>query len=93
MQRTHEAQPRKFKMKRGIKLVAETPPGWKPIQVAPAETDLCICILDAFGLYPLPFPCRKEKNGWINAKKGVSLAIVPLGWKEWTRRHGNKTAW
>lgn len=77
-------------MIRGIKFVADTPPGWNPIHAAPAETDLCICIQDVFGLYPLPFPCRKQKTGWINAKQGVRLDISPLGWKEWQRRHGAK---
>jgi hypothetical protein len=77
-------------MIRGIKLVVDTPPGWKPINAAPAETDLCICIQDAFGLYPLPFPCRKEKSGWINTKEGAHLNIAPLGWKEWKGRHEAK---
>ena len=70
-----------------MKTLLETPPGWKPIHVAPAEIDICICVADAFGLYPLPFPCRKLTKGWINARQGVSLDIVPLGWREWIKRH------
>jgi hypothetical protein len=48
----------------------KAPLGWKSIDDAPAETDLCICIKDAFGFYPLPFPCRKQARGWVNAKLG-----------------------
>ena len=41
-----------------MKPVPEAPPGWKPIHVAPAETDICICVEDAFGIYPLRFLAR-----------------------------------
>lgn len=72
--------------------MVEAPPGWKPIHTAPAETDLCICIQDAFGLYSLPFPCRKQNTRWVNAaREGVLLDLAPLGWKEWNKRHLGKT--
>jgi hypothetical protein len=70
-----------------MKTAPEAPPGWKPIHVAPAETDICICIEDAFGVFPLPFPCRKRARGWVNAREGVRLTCEPLGWREWIRRH------
>jgi hypothetical protein len=66
--------------------VVDTPTGWKRIDNAPIGIDLCVCIKDAFGLYPLPFPCRKRKSGWANARQGVSLRIKPLGWIEWEKR-------
>jgi hypothetical protein len=69
-------------------MMVKTPLGWKPIHAAPADTDLCVCIQDGFGLYPLPFPCRKGNKGWVNASKGVRLKIAPLGWKEWKQRYG-----
>ena len=72
--------------------MVETPPGWKPIHAAPAETDLCICIKDGFGLYPLPFPCRRRSKGWVKARQpDVPLDIAPLGWREWHTRHKSKT--
>ena len=70
-----------------MRTLPEPPPGWKSIHVAPADTDICICIQDGFGLYPLPFPCRKRTKGWINAREGMPLNIEPLGWRNWTRRH------
>lgn len=66
----------------------KAPLGWKSIDDAPAETDLCICIKDAFGFYPLPFPCRKQARGWVNAKLGVPIDAAPLGWREWKGHRG-----
>ena len=52
-----------------MRTLPEPPPGWKSIHVAPADTDICICIQDGYGLYPLPFPCRKRtKAGSMRAK-------------------------
>lgn len=64
----------------------EAPPGWNPIHYAPTEIDLCLCIEDTFGLYSLPFPCRKKSADWVTAK-GAPLRISPLGWRLWTKRH------
>ena len=68
----------------------ETPPGWKPIDDAPPETDICICIEDAFGPYRLPFPCQ-EAGRWINSRVGVCIDVSPLGWTSWLNRHARIT--
>jgi hypothetical protein len=71
--------------------VSQAPAGWKPIHLAPVETDISVCVEDGFGVYPLPFPCRKCASGWINAKQGTVLHIVPLGWRQWAARFRRKT--
>ena len=69
----------------------ETPPGWKPIDDAPPETDICICIEDAFGPYRLPFPCQRKNGRWINSRAGVRIDVSPLGWTPWLNRHARIT--
>jgi hypothetical protein len=74
------------------RLMDNTPPGWKPIHTAPAETDICICIKDAFGPYRLPFPCQRKNGRWINSRAGVRIDVQPLGWTPWQNRHA-RIAW
>ena len=59
---------------------------WKPIEQVPFNRDVCLWIKDSFGPYRLPFPCRKEKRGWLNARQEVLLDLEPLGWSEWDKR-------
>ena len=73
--------------------MSETPQGWKPVEDAPYEADFCICTRDAFGLYQLPFPCRRTKRRWVNARLGVSLKLEPLGWRDWNKRPRGVMTW
>ena len=59
---------------------------WKPIERVPFNREVCLWIKDSFGPYRLPFPCRKEKRGWLDARQGVLLHVAPLGWSEWDQR-------
>ena len=77
--------------KDGIIAMRETPPGWKPIDDAPPETDICICIEDAFGPYRLPFPCQRKNGRWINSRAGIRIDVSPLGWTPWLNRHARIT--
>ena len=43
-------------------MTALTRKGGRPIATAPAETDLCLCIEDAFGVYRLPFHIEEKGN-------------------------------
>ncbi len=68
-----------------------TPLGWKPIEDAPAGADLCLCIEDGFGVYRLPFPCRRQGQRWVNALRNVPLDIAPMGWVEWGKRQNRRS--
>lgn len=36
---------------------------------------------DHIGTYVLPFPCRFEPDGWLNAETGEPIEIAVLGWR------------
>jgi hypothetical protein len=68
--------------------MADMPLGWKPLNDAPDDADLCLCVRDGFGLFKLPFPCRRRGQGWINSRSNTPLDIAPVGWIEWKKRTG-----
>jgi hypothetical protein len=58
-------------------------PEWQPIETAPTNRDVQLYVVDRHGPYPITFPCRLTALGWINATKGVPLAVRLVGWREW----------
>jgi hypothetical protein len=57
---------------------------WQPIENAPLDRDLELAVIDADGVHPLIFPCRRTiDRGWINVGTGRPIRISPTHWRDW----------
>lgn len=56
---------------------------WKPIFTAPYDRDLQLAVVDRVGVHALLFPCRRTRDGWINAKTRRPIVIELTHWREW----------
>lgn len=62
--------------------LADGAPVFNPdVDSAPMNTDLEVQAHDVFGFQVLPFPCQRTERGWINARAGVRLAPLVVGWR------------
>ena len=57
---------------------------WLPVSIAPADTDLEVCVIDRRGnLHPLVFPVHKRGANWIDASTKKPVDIEPTHWRTW----------
>jgi len=56
---------------------------WHPISTAPFRRDLEVRIAGDHGLRRIPFPCRRDDHGWINADLGIRVELDPVDWRIW----------
>ncbi len=56
---------------------------WHPISTAPFNRDLELRVAGSSGPRSIPFPCRREADGWINADLGVRIELDPVEWRPW----------
>ncbi len=56
---------------------------WHPISTAPFNRDLEVCVAGDHGPRHIPFPCRRETDGWINADLGIRVELDPIDWRAW----------
>lgn len=56
---------------------------WHPISTAPFNRLLEVRIAGEHGTRRIPFPCRRDDSGWINADLGVRVEIDPIDWRVW----------
>jgi hypothetical protein len=55
---------------------------WQPIDSAPFDEDVTLLVTDGRGApYRIPYPCKLNSTGWVNSRKGMPLAVTPMGWK------------
>ena len=47
--------------------VHSLPDKWLPVSIAPANSDLEVCVMDKFGFHALVFPVRKGRAGWVDS--------------------------
>jgi hypothetical protein len=59
------------------------PERWLPIAIAPADTDLELCVIDQAGIHALVFPCRKRSTEWVDAVTHERVDIDPTHWRKW----------
>jgi hypothetical protein len=45
-------------------------PDWQPIATAPLDRDLRLSVIERGEVYELAFPCRREEDGWVDARTG-----------------------
>jgi hypothetical protein len=69
--------------------VHQLPGKWLPVSVAPAETDLEVCVIDKNGIHALIFPVRKDETKWVDTGTKSLIDIEPTHWRDW--RHGADT--
>jgi hypothetical protein len=69
--------------------VHQLPGKWLPVSIAPADTDLEVCVIDKNGIHALIFPVHKDGTKWVNAGTKSLIDIEPTHWRDW--RHGADT--
>ena len=57
--------------------------GWQPASSAPFGCDLELAVIDRGGTHALVFPCRRDGDGWRDAKTRRLIDVVPSHWREW----------
>jgi hypothetical protein len=64
-------------------LHGEMADGWRPAASAPFEQQLELAVIDTDTTHALVFPCCRAADGWIDARTGRRIDIVPTHWREW----------
>jgi len=58
---------------------------WLPASLAPADTDLEVCVLALDGMvHALSFPCHKVGAEWADASGKKQSGIEPTHWRRWS---------
>jgi hypothetical protein len=65
------------------------PEKWLPVSIAPANTDLEVCVIDKNGIHALIFPVCKDGRQWVDVRTKSLIDIEPTHWRKW--RHGAET--
>jgi hypothetical protein len=52
---------------------------WQRISTAPFDRDLELAVIDASGIHPLVFPCRRVLHGWIRPNMRLCLYTQHTG--------------
>jgi hypothetical protein len=63
--------------------VRSLPDRWLPVSIAPADSDLEVCVMDKFGFHALVFPVRRSAAGWVDASTKQSVDVAPTHWRLW----------
>jgi len=56
---------------------------WQQIATAPFGRDLEIAVLDGEEVHALVVPCRREPDGWVDARTRERIVIYPTHWRNW----------
>jgi hypothetical protein len=57
---------------------------WHPISTAPFRRDLEVRVAGDHGPQRVPFPCRRDNDGWMNADLGIRVELVDaVDWRIW----------
>lgn len=57
---------------------------WHRISIAPFDCDLQLAVIGHDGITALIFPCRRIRDGWLNAKTDETLDdLHPTHWRKW----------
>ena len=62
---------------------ADTAHMWQTILNAPFDCDLELAVIDEDGPHARVFPCRRIRNGWMNAETKERLDVRPTHWRQW----------
>jgi hypothetical protein len=57
--------------------------GWQRAASAPFERQLELAVGDGHRHHALVFPCCRVADGWIEARTGRYIDVVPTHWREW----------
>lgn len=57
--------------------------GWQPVSSAPFGCDLELAVIDRGGTHALVFPCRRDGDGWRDARTRRPIDVAPSHWREW----------
>jgi hypothetical protein len=56
---------------------------WFAIEIAPFDRDLELVVIEKAVVHALEFPCRRLRDGWINAITHARVDVHPTHWREW----------
>jgi hypothetical protein len=56
---------------------------WQPAASAPFARPLELAVVDGDAAHALVFPCCRAADGWIEARTGRFIDVVPTHWREW----------
>ena len=56
---------------------------WRDTLTAPFDRDLELATIDAAGVHPVPFACRRVVGGWVKADTDRRIDLRPTHWREW----------
>jgi hypothetical protein len=59
------------------------PEKWLPVSIAPSDSDLEVCVIEAGEVYALIFPCRKQGIDWVDPSTKKRVDIAPTHWRRW----------
>ena len=62
------------------------PDKWLLVSIAPADTDLEVCVMDGHGFHALLFPVRKSGADWVDASTKRRVDIAPTHWRPWREK-------
>ena len=54
-----------------------------PAHAAPFDRDLELAVIDGHDVLAIAFACRREFDGWKNARDRKPLDIDPTHWRYW----------
>ena len=74
---------------RGIRLrrramLHSLPIKWMPVENAPYDHDLEVCVIDDQGAHSLVYPVRKQAGAWFDVKAGKQVDVRPTHWRLWS---------
>jgi hypothetical protein len=62
-------------------------PGWNEPNTAPLGEEVILAVTDGQGDPSLlQSPCKRTADGWISAKSGTRLLVMPVKWRRYAKR-------
>ena len=56
---------------------------WRPINTAPADTDLELSVHDGGEYHALVFTCRRDGSCWRDVRANRPMQLQPTHWRRW----------
>jgi len=61
---------------------------WQPIATVPYDCDIQLAVIERGDVHALVFPCRRIRDGWIDARTKQRVMLRPTHWRAWEESDG-----